>query len=118
MSSDQDAQQLEDNDFNKFLTNQLSKKKVSSKDPTSQSMPNLNLKSKSLKKSAMQNGRSPRPEESDVPMKEPDEIDLMIEDLTTQLMLSSCPNPGNLRSSKRKDIRLRIKCFNALLQQR
>lgn len=46
------------------------------------------------------------------------ELDMQIEELTTQLQLSSVPNPGNLRSSKRKDVRMRVRCIQALLQQR
>jgi hypothetical protein len=46
------------------------------------------------------------------------ELDIEIEELTTQLQLSNLPNPGNLRSSKRKDIRMRLRCIQAMLQQR
>ena len=47
-----------------------------------------------------------------------DEIGLQIEELTTQILLSSLPNPGNIRSSKKKDVKMRIRCMNAMLMQR
>ncbi|TNV80114.1 hypothetical protein FGO68_gene13387 [Halteria grandinella] len=35
-----------------------------------------------------------------------------------QITSFNLPDPGNLRSSKKKDVRLRLKCLNAMLRQR
>ena len=47
-----------------------------------------------------------------------DNLDILIEQLIDQLLMNQFPHPGNLRSSKKKDIKLRIKCFQAILLQK
>lgn len=42
----------------------------------------------------------------------------MQEQLSNELMASGFPECGNLRSTKRKDVKQRIKCIQALLKQR
>ena len=63
-----------------------------------------------------------RPEDDPMPAPDispsKDEMDIAIEELTTQLQLCNLPNPGNLRSSKRKDVKMRVRCIQALFKQR
>ena len=47
-----------------------------------------------------------------------DEMDMAIEKLKTHILTNGFPDPGNLRSSKKKDVRMRIKCIVSLLKQR
>lgn len=49
---------------------------------------------------------------------ESDPLDQMIEKLRADLMSSGFPDPGSIRSSKRKDTKQRMKCFVAMLRQR
>ena len=46
------------------------------------------------------------------------ELDVLVEQVTDQLLMNQLPHPGNLRSHKKKDIKQRIRCFQALLQQK
>ena len=45
-------------------------------------------------------------------------IDKEIEDLCINIEAFGFPDCGNLRSTTRKDIKLRIKCFKTMLKQR
>ena len=47
-----------------------------------------------------------------------DELDRQVEAVTEQILLLNLPNPGNLRSHKKKDVRMRLKCLQALLVQK
>jgi hypothetical protein len=47
-----------------------------------------------------------------------DHIDRAIIKLKYHLLSFGYPDPGNLRSHKKKDIKLRLKCLAALLKQR
>jgi hypothetical protein len=54
----------------------------------------------------------------DQPHQEEDLIDKAIAKLKFHLMSFGFPDCGNLRSQKKKDLRLRIKCIAAMLKQR
>ena len=47
---------------------------------------------------------------------EGDAIDQAITKLKFHLLSFGFPDPGNLRSHKKKDVKLRIKCYGALLK--
>ena len=47
-----------------------------------------------------------------------DDLDILIEQVTDYILMNQLPHPGNLRSHKKKDVKLRIKCFQALLLQK
>lgn len=92
----------DENDFEKFL--------YGKKEGSSRKNERVNIhKSQSIKKE-----EGDQNDEKELK----DELDLQIEDLSAQIMLSSLPNPGNLRSSKKKDVKMRLRCLNAMLQQR
>ena len=45
-----------------------------------------------------------------------DDLDNLVEQVTDQILMNQLPHPGNLRSHKKKDVRARLRCFQALLQ--
>jgi len=47
-----------------------------------------------------------------------DELDQIIEKIAFHVVSFGFPHPGNLRSSKKKDTKLRLKCISAMLKQR
>lgn len=58
----------------------------------------------------------PIPEEDN--QQEDDAMERAIKKLKFHLGTFGFPEPGNLRSSKRKEVKLRIKCFTTMLKQR
>ena len=40
-----------------------------------------------------------------------EEIDILIEKIADNILALGFPNPGNIKSSKKKDVKQRIKCF-------
>jgi hypothetical protein len=50
--------------------------------------------------------------------KEPDQLDEVIQKLQIMAVGYGFPEPGNLRSKNKKEIKSTIKCFSAMLQQR
>ena len=57
-------------------------------------------------------------QEEEMPNEEDDAIDRAIKKVKFHIMTFGYPDPGNLKSSKRKEIKLRIKCMAAMLKQR
>ena len=47
-----------------------------------------------------------------------DDLDVQIANLTEQLVMLQYPHPGNLRSSKKKEVRARLRCIQHILLQR
>lgn len=47
-----------------------------------------------------------------------EQLDQELEDLSINVEAFGFPDCGNLRSTKRKDVRQRIKCLKAMLKQR
>ena len=46
------------------------------------------------------------------------DLDGLIEKLKLQVVTMGFPDPGNLKSIKRKDVKQRIRCIAALMNQR
>ena len=47
-----------------------------------------------------------------------EQLDQVIEQLSMKIQSSGFPDSGNLRSTKRKDVKQRIKCIDSMLRQR
>ena len=47
-----------------------------------------------------------------------DQLDSVLEQLSIEIQSCGFPDCGNLRSTKRKDVRFRVKCLQAMLRQR
>ena len=47
-----------------------------------------------------------------------DQLDSVLEQLSIEIQSCGFPDCGNLRSTKRKDVRFRVKCLQSMLRQR